>query len=189
MRNKNSNQAGAKQKNMGMVYIFLGLCVLLFAFAGYISLPLDRPVDLGSTGAAGLDGKARAWYTLEAEDYSIGPDLGFISLHNSFLPFISTRYTYYLVTVDGGGNAPFSMAVRVCGAKAEQLARGERVSLYGMVSGLTEAQAGQLAGAQTVSNCLNDNGDNVVKRGLKSAVFFLLGAVCIFLIVKLARRT
>ncbi len=176
---------------MGLTYAALGLFALLSIFAAVISLPLDKPVDLGHTGAGGLDGRTGTWYTLGAGEYSIGPGLGSASLHGSFLPFISTRYTYYLVTVGPEGEAPFSMAVRVCGAKAERLARGEAVALYGMASGLTGAQAGQAAGLQTAAlqyRCLNDNGDTAAGRALKSIAFFLIAALCVFLIVKIARR-
>lgn len=176
---------------MGLTYTALGFFTLLFAFAAFISLPLDKPVALGRTGMGSLDGRAGAWYILEAEEYSIGPSLGTASLHGSFLPFISTGYTYYLVTVDGDGGAPFSMAVRVCGAKAGHLARGEPVTLYGMVSSLTDSQGNQATGLQTDPlqyRCLNDNGDTIAKRALKSMAFFLMAALCIFLIVKVARR-
>ena len=44
---------------MGLVYAVLGLFTLIFTFGAFISLPLDKAVDLGHTGVAGLDGTSK----------------------------------------------------------------------------------------------------------------------------------
>ena len=184
LKSRNSDGVGAKQKNMGLVYAALGLFTLIFAFGAFVSLPLDKPVDLGHTGAAGLDGRTGTWYTLKAEEYSIESSLGSVSLHGSFLPFISTRYGYYLVSVTPDAGTPYSMAVRVTGKKYKSLEQGQTVTLYGMASGLTDGQIGEIVPSLEY-RCLNDNGGTVFTRGIKGVVFAMAGALCVVLIVRL----
>ena len=171
---------------MGLVYAVLGLFTLIFAFGTFISLPLDEPVDLGHTGAEGLDGRTGIWYTLKAEEYSIESHLGSTSLHGSLLPFISTQYAYYLVAVTPDVGEPFSMAVRVTGKKYRSLEQGQTVTLYGMASGLTDERVGQAVPTAPLQYwCLNDNGDTVFKRGMQAIVFALAAVLCVVLIVRL----
>lgn len=173
-------------------YVFLAFLTLLCLANVLIALPLAKPVDLGSVGADGLGGQRGTWYVLDAGAYSVGSNFDSVSIRSSFVPFLSKRYSYYLVTVEPKTGAPFSMAVRVTASKQSQMERGQTVSLYGMVSGLTgdtAVQAQAAAGDQTVQlQCLNDNGDTGAKRVLKAGIFLLAAIGCIFLIVRLARR-
>lgn len=172
-------------------YIFLALLALLFLAVAVISLPSGQTVNLGHTGASGLVEKKQVWYTLEEGSYTIGPNLGSISVGSSILPLVSTQYTYYLVTVTPDAGESFSMAVRVTGKKYSSLEQGQTVALYGMASGLTDERIGQAVPTAPLQyRCLNDNGDTVFKRGVQTVVFAVAAALCIALIVlmKIALR-
>lgn len=189
-----SSKKATGKKSMTAVYIFFGFLTLLFAFNVAITLPLEAPLNLARTGTSELREKRGRWYTLEEGAYSVGTSFGSIHIRSSFLLFHSNEYTYYCVTVNPGGEDAFDMPVRVKADKRQKLEKGEAVTLYGMASELTgdlrsrmkEATSGQ--SKQLSYLCLNDNGDTVITRCLSSAVFALFTAICIFLIVKLARR-
>lgn len=175
-------------------YLFLAFLALLFAFNVIISLPLKKPVDLAQEGVANLQEQRGKWYTLEEGSYSIGTSLGSTHIRSSFLLFHSNEYTYYCVTVNPNGENAFSMPVRVKASKRQKLESGETVTLYGMASRLTGDLRSKLENAASGQSerlsylCLNDNGDTVATRCLSSAAFALLAGLCIFLMIKLARR-
>lgn len=175
------------------VYIFLFFLTLLFVANTAIHLPLASPVDLARTGPAGLQAQRGVWYVLEPESYSAGPQLGSISMSSSFIPFYTSEYTYYCVTVHSDETGAFSMPVRVRGEKRKLLENGGAVKLYGMASELTGELRTQMdsaadRAAQTQYICLNDNGDTPVKRYASAAVFAILACFCVFLMAKLAGK-
>lgn len=175
-------------------YIFLGLLTLLFGFIAVAMLPREKPLNLAQEGTADLRQQNGRWYVLNAGTYSVEASFGSVQLRDSFLFSRSKGYTYYCVTVNPGSGSSFSMPVRVGGSKRQRLEAGETVSLYGMGSALTgnlrsgleEAAAGQRE--RVCYLCLNDNGDTIVTRWLTSGAFALFAGICIFLIVKIARR-
>lgn len=184
----------AKGKNMAGVYVFLGLLTLLFAANVVIRLPLDKPIDLAREGANGLQVQRGRWYVLQEGSYTIGPNIGSISLSSSFIPFYTSECTYYCVTVALENGDAFSMPVRVKGDKSKKLENGVAVKLYGMASELTGDLRSQMESIalgqspQASYMCLNDNGDTPAKRCVASAAFAAAAAACIFCIIKIARK-
>lgn len=175
-------------------YILLALMTLLFILNAAIRLPISKPIDLTRGKAGDFVPHPGSWYILDEESYTPGPELGAITMHSSFLPFFVSKYTYYCVTVNPGGENTFSMPVRVRAGKRQKLENGEAVTLYGMASELTGDLRSRLENAASGQSewlsylCLNDNGDTAAARRLSSAVFAMLACLCIFLMIKLARR-
>lgn len=174
-------------------YALLGFLTLLCILNVMISIPLDKPADIGKDGIDESQTFLHKWYYLLAGNYLVDSSLGVSYIRSSFLPFASKQYTYYSVTVNPGEENAFQMAVRVRSAKAVKMEGGEAVTLYGMLSGIGEdiragledSAAGQVCVKQL---CLNDNGDTVFKRWLSAAAFAVLAGVCICLIVIIAAK-
>ena len=175
------------------MYVFFGFLTLLFIFNMVITLPLKAPMNLVQAKVADLHEERRTWYALEEGTYSVGASFGSIRIRSSFLLFHTNEYTYYCVTVNPGGENAFSMPVRVKTNKRQKLEKGEAITLYGMASELTGDLRSRLEAAAPGQSelsylCLNDNGDTVTTRWLSSAAFALFAGICIFAMVKLARR-
>ena len=166
--------------------IFLGFLALLFAVNAVINTPLDKPIYIGENETKEAMVNHRRWYVLSAERYSVDADLSSIHIRSSFLPFVSHQYTYFRVTVNPESESAFSMAVRVTGAKQEELFQGKTTDLYGMISDYREQPSGSQA--EVLSLGLNDNGTTIFKRGISAAVFALAAGVCIWLIVKIVAK-
>lgn len=177
---------------MMAVYVFLGFLTLLFSFNAATLLPLEKPLNLARDGSTSLQKQHGRWYVLDSGTYSIKAKLGSVRVRSSFLMFYSNEYVYYCVTVNPKSENEFSMPVRVRSSKGQRLENCEMVSLYGMGSELDEDFRSELEaavpGGDVCYLCLNDNGDTIATRWLSSGVFALFAAICIFLIIKIARR-
>lgn len=157
--------------------IFLGLLMLLFAVNVFISIPLDGAVDVSRIDVSNFQVDHK-YYRLSAEDYSINSSLDTIHIGSSVLPLISHQYTYFDVSVDQGAGDTFNMVVRATGKEREALLHGDAVDLYGMISNYEEPSA--------IS--LNDNGETVLGRWVKTAAFAVLSLICFHFIIKIAAR-
>lgn len=157
--------------------IFLGLLMLLFAANVFISIPLSRAVDASKIDIANFQVDHK-YYRLSAEDYSINNSLDTIHIRSSVLPLISHQYTYFDVSVDQGAGDTFNMVVRATGKEREALLHGDAVDLYGMISNYEEPSA--------IS--LNDNGETVLGRWVKTAAFAFLSLTCFYFITKIVTK-
>lgn len=131
---------------------------------------------------------------LERGCYTVGEPFGKVSYTNSTFRFSSTDYTYYFVTVKTTGQEPFIMPVCAKGIKAEQLMRGDSVTLYGMASKLTDQLKSQMDekigndSAQKTYISLNDGGDTIIKRWLSAGIFAVIAMASIVLIIRITRK-
>lgn len=170
--------------------VFLGILAIIFALNVFIRFPFQSPVSIGKNGASCLESPGKHWFVLEEGSYIVSGQFETISVRSSGIPFLSKRYTYYIIEVTSDEET-FIMPVRVNAKKSDSLERGKAVALYGMVSELDadlfEKQYQALNGrdADATPMCLNDNGDTVVTRIFSAVVFALLTVACIWLAVKI----
>lgn len=172
-----------------IAYVFLGILAVFGLAVGLTQLPLSRAVNLTELQSGALSalkpGGAR-WYRLEARDYRVGETLGAVDVSNSTFRFYSTRYTYYRVSVHMADGGTVDLPVCVRGEKAESMARGEAVSLYGTLSKTRESVQERMNGQSPV--CLNDSGNNLAQRWVMAGVYFALSAAAVFMILRIRTR-
>lgn len=171
--------------------IFPGILALIFILNVFIRFPFQKAINISESGMTCLESPGKSWFILEQDSYTVEEEFNTISIRNSNLFAPSRQYTYFNITVFSDGEY-FSMPVRVTAKKAASLSRGDSVALYGMASKthnkLSQEQLDALdEQPNSISVCLNDNGDTVVSRMLSAGVFILLSAVCIWLTIKIYR--
>lgn len=186
------NEKGGKKVHPA-AYIFLGFLALLGLFNVFIHAPLGRTVNIGREGLGNAAPGGGRWYQLEAEDYQVAGVLGEIDVSNSTFRFLSTRYTYYCAIIHGPNGRTMALPVCVKGQKAQSLAAGTPVPLYGTLSKQrasveTELERFGTEAEEISALCLNDNGTTVFLRWCSAAAFAALAAAAVFLMVKIARR-
>lgn len=175
-------------------YVVLVLLTVLFAIDGVVSFPSKTSVDLSSMTPETINLEKRDWYTLDSDDYSIDGFLCSVNRRSSSRRFSRTvQYNYYCVTVNPNTEQSFSLAVRVKDKDAEAIASGANAELYGMISTMPDEiryDAADMSKSDKVCFiCLNDNGDTVELRYIKSSAFFMLMLLCIIAICKLYKKS
>lgn len=181
------------KKNRLTACVFLGFLFLLFSFNALIHAPLGSVSDIAADGLDGAEPGGETWYTLDKDDYRIAGHLADVDVSDSTFRFLSERYSYYCAIVNMPDGTKTAIPVCVKGKKAETIADGNLVDLYGTLSEPRESVALAMAGFAPDADelgpfCLNDDGTTVLARWASSAIFSAMSVVTIVLFVRIIKR-